>query len=137
MGPLWSGLRTRAKLLEGYETITRVTLQKHIGEYAGETDACCGRRRRNEVVLPDFLQFYEGMAPDLTCMFVLWTGDPTNGALHRRPTGEHTHLFSTKGRAEVGHCHHDVSPKTILDKGYFHPGERGKHPCRTHERGQQ
>ena len=81
-------------------------------------------QEKDEVVRPDFLQFYEGMGPDLTCLSVLWTGDPTNGALHLRPSGEHTHFFSTKGRAEAGHYHHDVSPETIHYKGYFHPAEQ-------------
>ena len=81
-------------------------------------------QEKDEVVRPGFLQFYEGMGPDLTCMSVLWTGDPTNSALHLRPTGEHTHFFSSKGRAEAGHYHHDVSPETIHYKGYFCPAEQ-------------
>jgi len=73
------------------------------------------------VTRPDFLQFYEGMGPDLFCMSVLWTGDPTGGALNLRPSFEHTHFFSTKDRAEAGHYHFDVSPETISYEGYFHP----------------
>ncbi len=76
---------------------------------------------RNEVFRPDFLRYYQGMGPDLTCMSVLWTGDPTGGSLHLRPTGEHTHFFSTAGRSEAGHYHFDVTPDTIHYIGYFHP----------------
>ena len=76
---------------------------------------------KEEVIRPDFLQFYEGMGPDLTCMSVLWTGDPSGGDLNLRPSGEHTHFFSTIGRPEAGHYHHDVTPETIHYIGYFHP----------------
>lgn len=79
---------------------------------------------REEVVRPDFLQFYDGMGPDLMCMAVLWTGDPTGGALHLRPTGEHTHFFSPCGRAEAGHYHYDVDPEAIHYRGYFQLAER-------------
>ncbi len=76
------------------------------------------------VVRPDFLQFYDGMGPELMCMSVLWTGDPSEGALNLRPTGEHTHFFSTRGRNEAGHYHYDVTPETIHYVGCFHPAGR-------------
>ena len=79
---------------------------------------------RNVVTRPDFLQFYDGMGPDLFCMSVLWTGDPTGGALNLRPTGEHTHFFNTAGRAEAGHYHFDVDPESIHCRGYFQLAER-------------
>ena len=79
---------------------------------------------RNEVTRQDFLQFYEGMGPDLFCMSVLWTGDPTGGGLHLRPSHEHTHFFSTAGRSEGGHYHYDVTPDRIAYTGYFHLAER-------------
>lgn len=79
---------------------------------------------KDEVTRPDFLQFYEGVGPDLMCMSVLWTGDPTNGALNLRPSGEHTHFFSTKERSEAGHYHHDMTPEAIHYKGYFQLAER-------------
>ena len=74
-----------------------------------------------KVIRPDFLEFYEGMGPGLTCMSVLWTGDPTGGELNLRPTGEHTHFFSVAGRQEAGHYHGDVTPDSIHCLGYFHP----------------
>ncbi len=79
---------------------------------------------RNEVTRQDFLQFYNGMGPDLMCMSVLWTGDPTGGDLHLRPSHEHTHFFSTAGRSEGGHYHYDVTPDSIAYTGYFHLAER-------------
>ena len=79
---------------------------------------------QEQVTRQDFLQFYEGMGPKLMCMAVLWTADPTGGALHLRPTGEHTHFFSTAGRAEAGHYHYDVSPATIHCRGYFQLARR-------------
>lgn len=79
---------------------------------------------REEVIRQDFLQFYDGMGPDLFCMSVFWTGDPTGGALHLRGSHEHTHFFSTAGRAEGGHYHYDVTPETIAYTGYFQLAER-------------
>ena len=79
---------------------------------------------RNEVTRPDFLKFYDDMGPDLTCMSVLWTGDPENGALHLRPTGEHTHFFSTSGKRHGGHYHFDTTPDIIAYEGYFYPAAR-------------
>ena len=43
-----------------------------------------------EQVVADFLRFFEPVGPDLLCFSVLWTGDPTGGALDLRPSGEHT-----------------------------------------------
>merc|ERR1719424_2509766 len=57
-----------------------------------------------------FLQFYEGataMGPDLVCMTTIWSEDPTGGAMHLRPSGEHTHFYSLAGRSEAGHYHGD------------------------------
>ena len=51
-------------------------------------------------------------------------GDPTGGALHLRPTFEHTHFFSTAGRAEAGHYHYDVTPETIHYRGCFQLARR-------------
>ena len=79
---------------------------------------------KNEVFRPDFLRFYDDMGPDLTCLSVLWTGDPTGGDLHLRPTGEHTHFFSTAGRPDGGHYHFDTTPEIVSYEGYFHPAER-------------
>ena len=81
-------------------------------------------QERNEVIRQDFLKFYEGMGPDLMCMSVLWTGDPTGGDLHLRGSHEHTHFFNTAGRAEGGHYHYDVTPESIAYTGYFHLAER-------------
>ncbi len=72
----------------------------------------------------DFLQFYEGMGPDLMCTSIFWTDDPTGGEMHLRASGEHTHFFSTVGKQEAGHYHHDVTPQTIHYKGYFQLAER-------------
>ncbi|MCP4385317.1 MAG: PTD012 family protein [Hyphomicrobiales bacterium] len=79
---------------------------------------------KNQVTRPDFLRFYDDMGPDLTCLSVLWTGDPSGGQLHLRPTGEHTHFFNTVGRQEGGHYHFDTTPESISYEGYFHPAER-------------
>ena len=72
-----------------------------------------------EEVVADFLQFYEHMGPDLLCLAVLWTGDPTGGALHLRESGEHTHFFHLGDLNQAGHYHYDVSPDTIRYTGYF------------------
>ena len=71
----------------------------------------------------DFLQFYE-MGPDLLCFSVMWTGDPTGGALHLRPSGEHTHFYASQDSPEAGHYHGDVTPEGVAYTGYFHPAER-------------
>ena len=74
---------------------------------------------QREEVIADFLQFYEHMGPELLCFSVFWTGDPSGGQMHLRPTGEHTHFFHLDGRSEAGHYHYDVSPETIRYTGYF------------------
>lgn len=74
---------------------------------------------QNEKVIADFLQFYEHMGPDLLCLAVFWTGDPTGGRLHLRPTGEHTHFFHLGSENQAGHYHYDVSPETVRYTGYF------------------
>jgi hypothetical protein len=79
---------------------------------------------KEEVTRQDFLQFYEAMGPDLMCTSILWTGDPTGGALNLRASGEHTHFFSTVGKQEAGHYHHDVTPETIHYCGYFQLAEK-------------
>ena len=73
-----------------------------------------------------FLQFYEGetaMGPDLICLTALWSKDPTGGAMHLRPTGEHTHFFSLSGKNEAGHYHGDdpsFKPHEKVEyEGYF------------------
>ena len=72
-----------------------------------------------EEVVADFLQFYEHMGPDLLCLAVFWTGDPTGGQLHLRESGEHTHFFHMGDLNQAGHYHYDVSPDTIRYTGYF------------------
>ena len=72
-----------------------------------------------EEVVSDFLQFYEHMGPDLLCLAVFWTGDPTGGKLHLRESGEHTHFFHMGELNQAGHYHYDVSPDTIRYTGYF------------------
>ena len=72
-----------------------------------------------EEVVADFLQFYEHMGPDLLCLAVFWTGDPTGGQLHLRESGEHTHFFHMRDLNQAGHYHYDVSPDTIRYTGYF------------------
>ena len=72
-----------------------------------------------------FLQFYEGetaMGPDLICVSSLWSRDPTNGCLHLRGSGEHTHFFSSKGTHDTGHYHGDdptANGEPIEYEGYF------------------
>ena len=72
-----------------------------------------------EEVVSDFLQFYEHMGPELLCLAVFWTGDPTGGKLHLRESGEHTHFFHMGELNQAGHYHYDVSPDTIRYTGYF------------------
>ena len=74
---------------------------------------------QSEEVIADFLQFYEHMGPNLLCLAVFWTGDPTGGRLHLRESGEHTHFFHMAGDNQAGHYHYDVSPDTIRYTGYF------------------
>jgi len=72
-----------------------------------------------EEVVADFLQFYEHMGPDLLCLAVCWTGDPTGGRLHLRESGEHTHFFHMGELSQAGHYHYDVTPDTIRYSGHF------------------
>lgn len=72
-----------------------------------------------ETIIADFLQFYENMGPDLLCLSVFWTGDPTGGHLHLRASAEHTHFFHMGDRNQAGHYHFDVTPDTIRYHGYF------------------
>jgi len=62
--------------------------------------------KENRVVKP-FLHFYDNVEAPMTCVSTLWTGDPTNGALNLRESGEHTHCFSSNGK-HGGHYHHDT-----------------------------
>jgi len=67
----------------------------------------------------DFLQFYQPVGSELQCYSVLWTGDPTDGNLNLRESGEHTHFHSYKNRQEAGHYHCDVTPDEIEYECYF------------------
>ena len=67
----------------------------------------------------DFLQFYQLVGSELQCYSVLWTGDPTDGNLNLRESGEHTHFHSYKNRQEAGHYHCDVTPDEIEYECYF------------------
>ena len=51
----------------------------------------------------DFLQFYQPVGSELQCYSVLWTGDPTGGAMNLRESSEHTHFHSYKDKQEAGH----------------------------------
>ena len=78
-----------------------------------------------EVVVRDFLQFYEHMGPDLLCFCTLWTGDPTDGDLNLRSSGEHTHFYHVDDNAQqAGHYHGDVSPEIIHYVGYFNLADK-------------
>ncbi len=77
---------------------------------------------RDEVV-GDFLRFFEPVGPDLVCFSVLWTGDPTGGALDLRPSGEHTHFYHPRDPGLGGHYHHDVTPDAVHYRGWFAPAE--------------
>ncbi|GAB5366522.1 hypothetical protein AAMO2058_001150500 [Amorphochlora amoebiformis] len=70
----------------------------------------------------EWLQFYE-MGPDLTCMSVFLTGDPTK--TQDNPHGldlrlEHTHFFS-QSKPEGGHYHFDTTAENVEYVGYFIP----------------
>ena len=67
----------------------------------------------------DFLQFYEPVGPSLQCYSVLWTGDPTDGNLNLRESGEHTHFHSYNNASVAGHYHFDVTPDDIEYECYF------------------
>ncbi len=78
-----------------------------------------------EVVVRDFLQFYEHMGPDLLCFCALWTGDPSGGDLNLRTSGEHTHFYHTDNAAQqAGHYHGDVTPDSVHYVGYFNLAEQ-------------
>ena len=71
----------------------------------------------------DFLQFYEPVGPNLQCYSVLWTGDPTEGKLNLRESGEHTHFYNFKNKSCSGHYHFDVTPDEIEYEGYFNTAD--------------
>jgi hypothetical protein len=71
----------------------------------------------------DFLQFYEPVGPNLQCYSVLWTGDPTEGKLNLRESGEHTHFYDFKNKSCSGHYHFDVAPDEIEYEGYFNTAD--------------
>ena len=78
-----------------------------------------------EVVVREFLQFYEHMGPDLLCFCTLWTGDPTDGDLNLRTSGEHTHFYHVDDNAQqAGHYHGDVTPEIIHYVGHFNLAEK-------------
>jgi len=73
-----------------------------------------------ELVVKDFLQFYEHMGPNLLCLCTLWTGDPTGGELNLRTSGEHTHFYhQDDSKQQAGHYHGDVTPDEVHYIGYF------------------
>ena len=122
--PLVAGGKGREIALGGVFSVLQGQIRAHISPDFECIPFPYYDPEKEEVIRPDFLQFFEGMGPDLTCMSVLWTGDPTGGTLNLRPTGEHTHFFSTKDRPEAGHYHHDVTPEEIHYVGHFHPAGR-------------
>ena len=78
-----------------------------------------------ERVVRDFLQFYEHMGPGLLCFSTLWTGDPTDGDLNLRPSGEHTHFCHVDDAAQqAGHYHGDITPEEVHYVGYFNLAQR-------------
>ena len=76
-----------------------------------------------EQVVSEFLRFYEPVGPGLLCFSVLWTGDPTGGALDLRPSGEHTHCYHPTDPGLGGHYHYDVTPAAVHCRGWFAPAE--------------
>ena len=78
-----------------------------------------------EMVVKDFLQFYEHMGPNLLCLCTLWTGDPTGGDLNLRTSGEHTHFYhQDDNEQQAGHYHGDVTPDEVHYVGYFQLAEQ-------------
>ena len=78
-----------------------------------------------ELVVRDFLQFYEHMGPGLLCFATLWTGDPTGGDLNLRLSGEHTHFCHVDDAAQqAGHYHGDITPEEVHYAGFFNLAER-------------
>lgn len=75
-------------------------------------------------VFRDFLQFYETMGPNLLCFTTLWSGDPTGGKLHLRPSHEHTHFYHRKNTSEGGHYHYDITPEEVHYIGYFNLAQK-------------
>ena len=78
---------------------------------------------QREEVVSEFLRFYEPVGPGLLCFSVLWTGDPTGGALDLRPSGEHTHCYHPTDPGLGGHYHYDVTPEAVHCRGWFAPAE--------------
>ena len=76
-----------------------------------------------EEVVSEFLRFFEPVGPGLLCFSVLWTGDPTGGALDLRPSGEHTHCYHPTDNGLGGHYHYDVTPEAVHYRGWFAPAE--------------
>ena len=74
-------------------------------------------------IVADFLRFFEPVGPELLCFSVLWTGDPTGGALDLRPSSEHTHFYHPGDDTMGGHYHYDVTPAEIHCRGWFAPAE--------------
>ncbi len=74
-------------------------------------------------IVADFLRFFEPVGPGLLCFSVLWTGDPTGGALDLRPSSEHTHFYHPGDDTMGGHYHYDVTPAEIHCRGWFAPAE--------------
>ena len=74
-------------------------------------------------IVADFLRFFEPVGPGLLCFSVLWTGDPTGGALDLRPSSEHTHFYHPGDDTMGGHYHYDVTPAEIRCRGWFAPAE--------------
>jgi len=91
----------------------------------------------NAHVMPDFKKEYKigepgwtddrnihyEMGPDLTCMSIFVTGDPS--ITEENPYGldlrlEHTHFFS-QSKKEGGHYHFDTTPKEVEYLAYFIP----------------
>jgi len=65
------------------------------------------------------------MGPGLLFFCALWTGDPSGGELHLRPSGEHTHFYHRdNSMQQAGHYHGDVSPGEVHYRGYFNLASR-------------
>lgn len=78
-----------------------------------------------ELVVKDFLQFYEHMGPQLLFFTALWSGDPSGGDLNLRASGEHTHFYHREDTLQqAGHYHGDVTPDEVHYRGYFNLADR-------------
>ena len=53
----------------------------------------------------------------------MWTGDPTEGKLNLRESGEHTHFYDFKNKSCSGHYHFDVTPDEIEYECYFNTAD--------------